>query len=278
MFNAKDIALRGTIQEIVKVYQTQTQRIREAYAALKDAGELLTLALGKDSPYSGIDTLPRGSRSYNDSAVKEVLTDIRQSVWRRLIGQLGIKKVLSESRSNELDQKLSDKENLPEITVENIYQMFELLLENANQFAKEAIVEVYNRLHVNPQHYGGHYKTNQRNAFEDLGKKVILGWTIETSYSREHPYRIRYREDNFLLSVDKVFHNLDGAPFNSAGYKSPLIDAINTSPDGKGETNYFKFACYGNGNLHLEFKRADLLKEFNRIANDGTALKSGFHF
>lgn len=31
-------------------------------------------------------------------------------------------------------------------------------------------------------------------------------------------------------------------------------------------------------NLHLEFKRLDLLKEFNRIANDGSALKSGHIF
>jgi len=36
--------------------------------------------------------------------------------------------------------------------------------------------------------------------------------------------------------------------------------------DGIGETDYFAFRCFKNGNLHLIFKRPDLVRRLNQIA------------
>ena len=67
------------------------------------------------------------------------------------------------------------------------------------------------------------------------------------------------QQENELIAVDKVFYALDSKQFPES-YRSPLIDKITTTSinKGTGETEYFKFKCYGNGNLHLEFKRMDL--------------------
>lgn len=271
LYGTSEVALRGTIIEIVKVYTEQTERVRAAYAALEDAAHVLTVTIGKETTYSGIDTLPSRSSGY-DYVVKEVLTNIKYQTWARLIDRLGIKKLLSVKRNKELHQKLSDKEHLPEITVESIYSMFEVLMENANDFVKEAILEVYEYLHVSPDYgTGGQYKTNQRNAFEDIGKKVIICGAVEPWYGSWH---VRQWTDDRLRALDKVFHALDGKPFLDQGYNCPLLDAVRSCKGG-GETEYFSFKCYQNGNLHLEFKRGDLLKEFNKQANDGTRLKSG---
>jgi len=51
-----------------------------------------------------------------------------------------------------------------------------------------------------------------------------------------------------------------------------LVDAINTS-NGTGETEYFKFKACKNGNLHLEFKRMDLVSKLNQLAGCETALQ-----
>lgn len=57
---------------------------------------------------------------------------------------------------------------------------------------------------------------------------------------------------------------------------TPLVDAIGTSGiKGVGETEYFKFKCYKNGNLHLEFKRSDLVDTLNQIAGDNSQLGRG---
>ncbi len=49
-------------------------------------------------------------------------------------------------------------------------------------------------------------------------------------------------------------------------YHGPLYDAITDSSDGTGKTDYFKFRCCINGNLHLEFLKADLVARLNVVA------------
>ena len=78
------------------------------------------------------------------------------------------------------------------------------------------------------------------------------------------PFRVNYSKDQHILALDSVFSLLDGkGPIRD--YKSPLREAIDAC-DGKGETTYFRFKCYRNGNLHLEFKRLDLVKQLNGLA------------
>lgn len=41
---------------------------------------------------------------------------------------------------------------------------------------------------------------------------------------------------------------------------------------GADETAYFRFRCFKNGNLHIEFKRLDLVARLNQVAG-GARLK-----
>ena len=73
-----------------------------------------------------------------------------------------------------------------------------------------------------------------------------------------------HREQN-IRAIDNVFHALDGnGTIKTHG--GPLIDAIETAKDGTGETQYFKFRCFRNRNLHLEFKRLDVVAKLNAVA------------
>jgi hypothetical protein len=62
-----------------------------------------------------------------------------------------------------------------------------------------------------------------------------------------------------------VFHALDGNGTIKT-HRGPLIDAIEAAKDGTGETDYFRFRCFRNRNLHLEFKRLDLVAKLNTVA------------
>ncbi|MBE7534298.1 MAG: DUF4942 domain-containing protein [Anaerolineales bacterium] len=115
--------------------------------------------------------------------------------------------------------------------------------------------------------------TNQKNASEHIGRKIIRVYSVESTYHNDG-FTVRYYSKQIITALDNVFHSLDGKVM-SGGYISPFIDAIQTSgADGRGETDYFKFKCYQNGNLHIEFKRLDLLKIFNAVAG-GANLPSG---
>lgn len=275
-----ELANRGTIQEIVRIYEAELQNIRTAYHTLHDSAEKLTNALGNPAKWMGIRTLP-STCSEPLRVLADVEIEIRATAWRTLIDRLGVRKILSLSRNKELSEKLHDPKNLPDLTVETIFEMFQLLVGNTEVFAREAITEVYEALHITPNRetwYPKQHKTNLKNAVEDLGNKIILTHCVGPHYGTTG-FKVNYgRCVDTLTALDKVFHILDGEPFNDSGYTCPLVDAVNTAPDGKGETEYFKFKAYQNGNLHIEFKHLDLLKEFNKIANDGTALKSGTIF
>lgn len=62
-----------------------------------------------------------------------------------------------------------------------------------------------------------------------------------------------------------MFALLDGKP-GVTTHQGWLADAICAADGGIGETEYFAFKCYGNGNLHLRFKRMDLVKKLNAVA------------
>src|SRR5438874_1244611 len=73
-----------------------------------------------------------------------------------------------------------------------------------------------------------------------------------------------YREQH-IRAIDNVFHALDGNGTIKT-HRGPLIDAIEAAKDGTGETDYFRFRCFRNRNLHLEFRRLDLVAKLNAVA------------
>ena len=168
---------------------------------------------------------------------------------------------MSDKRVKELDDLLKDGD-LPEITEENIFNLLEKFIEDAPAIQEELFEQVFKLLRP-PGGYGGEYKTNDK--FK-VGKKVILTWMVDRRC--DGSFHVSYYHSDELNALDRVFHLLDGAGIQN-GYQSLLVQAIDTCEDGKGETDYFKFKCYKNRNLHIEFKRMDIVKELNRIAGGG---------
>jgi hypothetical protein len=255
-----DLTTANSVAAMIEIYRCEVARTQAAYEALKESEKNLKAAFGNQ--YSNFSTLPE--RAYDaDSTFKEVQRKLKKNAWRAFIDMLEIRKVLSIKRAAELDKRLDDPDKLPEITFAAVYEMFDLLVSNSNDFAQEAVHEVYDFLRPHSGYSGANYKTNQKNARIELGRKIIMTAMIDGASGGG--FHVNYHNDQKLIALDNVFHALEGKG-HMAGYKSPLLDAINTCQAGKGETDYFKFKCYQNRNLHLEFKRLDLLKTFNAIA------------
>ena len=263
-----DLTKSNTVAAMIEIYHCEVARTKAAYEALKQAQENLKAAFGNQ--YSDFSTMPE--RVYDaDNAFKDVQRKLKKNAWRAFINMLEIRKVLSIKRAAELDKRLDDPDKLPEITFAAVYEMFDLLVSNSKDFAQEAVHEVYDFLRPHSEYSGANYKTNQKNACVELGRKIIMTSMLDNAHGGG--FRVNYYNDQKLIALDNVFHALEGKG-HMEGYKSPLLDAINTCQSGVGETDYFKFKCYRNRNLHLEFKRLDLLKNFNAIAG-GMNLKPG---
>ncbi len=269
-----DLIKRGTIAEKVNAYNSAIRKIEIAYESLTIAEAELKSAFSIGERYdTNFGTLPgrhHGSTENVGNSLKVVKEEIKRRAWRTLYQSLEIDRIASIKRRDDIHKRLEEGQ-LPEITIESIYEMFESLNQSVNEFAKESVQEVYKWLRPNADSYEmTHYKTNQKNAAFELKKKIVKNQMVQLSY---RSYRTNYYNEKYLIALDKVFHMLDGTNMLEKSHRSPLVDAINTS-DGSSsvKTDYFLCRMYLNGNLHIEFLRPDLVQQFNAIAG-GANLK-----
>jgi hypothetical protein len=185
----------------------------------------------------------------------ETIDKIRIKIWQAIIAKSEIRRFLSVKEAGLLDTKL-EKGLFPEVTIEEINNVVRSAMANIQNFADEMVTETFEFLRPR----SGGYVTNRKFQGE-LGKRTVLHW-VEQYYGSKK-FRVRYHYEKEVRAVDNVFHALDGKGF-TASYYGDLHNAIEGCT-GSGETEYFRFKCYMNGNLHLEFKRMDLVKKMNAI-------------
>ena len=261
----KTLFKRHNIGELVGVYEEAKEIIEHSYQELEKADELLQAA--------GIEyatSLPNQHRRYKkgeDTTSGRVMGEINEKVWRHVVALMEIKKFLSIKKAKELDEQL-DKGEFPPISYDNIFNTFLAMMAQAEDFAADQIKEVYDWLRPRSEDRR-EYKTN---SVWELGKKVIK-YGIEQPWSVDGNWHLSHWYEQHFIALDKSFHTLDGAPVNNlkGSYYMPLVSAIReaTGVQPEGETDYFKFKLFKNGNIHVTFKRPDLVKEFNRVAGGG---------
>jgi Domain of unknown function (DUF4942) len=236
------------IAQLMLAIQTQSQRMRSAF---DPDGEITYSPFDLDFKYDG--------QQYNAEDFDRIREKMARRAWRILFDHLGVKNVMSVKKRGEFEHQL-ERGDLPEVTEANIIGVIAGLAGDAKEFARDAAKEVFDMLRP-AKGWGGDYKTN--NAFR-VGRKVILPHRVERCWNGK-TYRANYHREKELVALDGVFHLLDGKGVMREP-RGPLCKAIEASPDGRGETDFFAFKCFKNGNLHLTMKRLDLVKELNGLA------------
>lgn len=254
---------RTTLTELCAAWAQSEAQIKQAFKDITEAQERLTAFF--DGGYRNF-TVESHRQSVDFAKPEPSIKNLQKQVWAALIERLELRKILSLKRISEMDKQIETGEGLPEITLQNVQAILESNLNNAGQFLQEKVIECYEMLR--PCGWSlSDYKTNQKSAAAGVGHKVIMTWAVRRSYGGG--FEVSYgRHRDELRALDQVFHLLDGAA-QSRDYNGPLVDAISkqtTSDKNTFETVYFRGRCFQNQNLHLEFKRADLVDRFNAIA------------
>jgi len=256
--NDTDIIPRHTVQMLAESYRLAVQEIHEGYAKLAQAQSRLTQSF--DATY-GFDAMPKHEEYCSNPAEAPgaVCPRINRAAWRAVVDRMGVRQHLSIKRSQELDAQLEGKgEALPDLNEANVFALFEKTLAEHDQCIDEAVREVFELLRP----HRSEYKTNSE--FE-VPARVILSGYVDNGYSSHQPFHVSYNRDKELLAINNVFFSLDGRHVDQP-WHGELGAAIDATPNGRGETAYFRFKCHRNRNLHLEFKRLDLLAKLNTIA------------
>lgn len=244
-----------TVAQLVGIYRQSEQEIRQAFSLIEGARQRLRTQFG-DHHYGFDVEVTHGSNRRACDTADELMGKLKKDAWRILVDRMELRRVLSIKRAAELDEQLESGNGLPEIDETQILAMMEGTLMKTPDYLAEAVKEVFNWLRPHSS-----YKTNEK---WKVGRKVVLKWCVTRAYGRVG-FRINYHREQNLTALENVFLMLDGKGTVKTSHAA-LRDAIDKTTTGSGETDYFKFKCFKNQNLHLEFKRLDLVDKLNLTA------------
>jgi hypothetical protein len=261
-----DLTRHTTVGELVAAFQKAEATIRTCFAALvqaqADVNAVFTLG------GSGDIRIDASRYGYHDSfddpdfCVQRMARD----AWRCIVERLELRRMMSIKRWDELERQIKEGV-MPAITEENVAAFAQQYLDRLPDMLTEAVSEVFDWLRP----WNTDYKTNSK---LEVGRRVVLTYIVSKRWSGDG-FEVRYHTDQKLIALENVFNALDGNGQINKTHYSALSTAIKESgASGHGETPLFKFRVYGNGNMHLEFRRLDLLARFNQIAG-GRKLRPG---
>ena len=263
----EDGALVGThsVTSIVAAHQQAEEKIREAFSMVRGACKLLdeTVSLG------GRSTYVRGRHrtySFDESEAEDVLVNLRRATWEAIVERSRVRAAMSIEAWQKLEKQISNDEP-PAVTVENVEALIAQFRADAPSMLEASVKEVFEFLRP----HNDRYKTNTQ--FE-IGERVILSSCVSRGYGRTWDTG-SYR-DQHLIALENVFMVLDGKVPQRTGYYADLAVEIKRIPIGDpchGGTPYFEFRGHRNGNLHLRFRRMDLVRRLNAVAG-GARLRS----
>ena len=270
-----DIARSIGIAELCREWQQADKDIREAFAMIVSAQDRLQSLFGSDFRTLSVQ---KHSGYVNFADPGEALKELHRQVWVAIAGKLEIRTMLSLAKLKELDAQLASGAGLPPIEFGAVMATLEGILAQRADYLRDKVAECYRWLRPEGA-WREKYVTNAKSLALGVGEKVILTYAVRRGYAANGAFEVNYGHtmDN-LRALDQVFHLLDGQP-QSTTYNGDLCEAIRaqTSRDSNCfKSKYFAGRCFQNGNLHLTFRRADLVDQFNLICG-GNALKEPVH-
>lgn len=219
----------------------------EALRLIEDARRITEMARDVLAPL-GPYLMPRGGQIPEDQ--QRVRCELDQSMWRRAFDLTGFKQLMDAEAVAAFERSLAPK--TPEFTEANIRATFIDLQINADHMFRRGIFNVFRYL-------SDDYRTNASEPFR-IGRKVVMSWMVGPSFRKGMQIKYGWAADK-LNDLDRVFQTLDGKPFQARSLEMAMTAAFEEGA--VFENELYRAKAFKNGNMHLEFKRQDLLDKVN---------------
>jgi hypothetical protein len=251
----QELISRTSAIALVAEYQSAVREVEQAFALLQKAKQRMTLVFGG---YHGF-ILAGNVNDYNleDELVrsKELM---RKKAWSGVFAKINIREILSVTKAEELDRQLRGE--LPELTEENLWASLKQLDDNMGSLLEDSAREVFDFLRPHQERY-------ETNSTTQVGEKVIIESAMDKPWKKEKVTSLDSYHEKYIRALDNVFHLLDGQGISK--YPDDLCTVIKDALRGRMQscdTPYFSCKWFRNTNLHITFKRLDLVQELNKLA------------
>lgn len=193
-----------------------------------------------------------------------------QRLWRQAFDYTGFMQIMDREAKAEFLAEVD--RNPPAFTVQNIRSTFLSISQQAETLFARGLVNVFLRL-------SDKHKSNTKEPFK-VNRKAVLTYMVEKDW-RKPTVMISHRSyaSEQLNDIDRVFKMLDGKKHAPRELEQACNVAFSEAENGnRYHDDYYEIRGFMNGNLHIIFKRADLLDKANKVIGDyynGSALADG---
>lgn len=251
MSNRTDVAIPKTLVDYIGYVDEGIQLLEHSYALEQKA----LSKLGKVGHYVN----PGVGWGYNKPA--EAKKNIYAGAWRAAIRQTGLTRYMDEQALNAFEKSL--ERNPPPFDLANIRLNLLEFAQKADEMFARGVVNIFHGLSCE-------YVRHRKSPFE-VPKKIILNGACQEGY--RGAMQVGYVWGARFSDIDRVFKVLDEEEFEPSQLRWSLDAAWKEG--WPYEDDYYWAKPYKNGNVHITFKREDLLVKVNtQIANyyEGKAL------
>lgn len=265
-----DLAKRSTVTELVNAFARAEADVRTAFAMIVAAETAVNAVFAPGSNHTEIKVCASShGRSSDFANIERTIVRMRRAAWKEIVERLELHRMQSVKRNEAMHLEL-DNEKLtpPPLNEEALLNFIAHHSASLPAMINEAVREVFDWLRPRSSMPGAKLKTNQKNARLEVGPKVVINNCLRFSTPNGvYAYTIAYGYTQNFVAMENVFRGLAGKGATLPQNHSDIQNAIeNSGPNWAGETEFFAFKCYGNMNLHIRFKRLDLLAKLNQMA------------
>jgi len=172
-------------------------------------------------------------------------------VWTYLIGATELQSLMDADTLAAFRHQV--RKEPPEVTLDNLISTLTDPRDRRGSILQQSLVNLFkklNRAFVNNDAYR-------------LGRKIIREYAIAKYGGFDGHTR------DMVAHLDRLFHTLDGKPPpNHLGDATNIINKASYANEKGCESEYFRFELYRDGNLHIVFKRPDIVAKANKIVAD----------
>lgn len=241
-----DVAIPKTLEDFVAAKESALAKIEQARMLIDAAEQEMNEVARYCIPTEVSIRLTK----------EEIAKHVNRSLWNAAMDKTGFKQLMDTEALNQFKDSL--QRDPPDFTIDNIRSHFLTMFQDADMMFKRGLVNVFRKLDSS-------YRTNEKEPFK-VGSKVILGYTF-TNWSGylQVGYGMYNHGTDRLNDIDRVFKTLDGKKHHPRELECAINDKFKSTREYIYEDDYYRIKGFKNGNMHLEFKRADLLEKANDI-------------
>jgi hypothetical protein len=254
-----DIALRQSLEDMVEARAKTLKLIADGHRLIREAEDAISVVGRLLFP---IDSVPR------EREMKNIEQALDRRMWRHAFEHTGLTQYMDAKALAEFRSSL--ERDPPAFTMENARTALLSAAQDADMMFARGLVNLF--LGLSKEH-----KTNTKEPFK-VSRKAIRTWVFDTWYS--YPWVRHGHGSDLLNDIDRVFQTLDGKKHHPGALVNKMNEHFrdNLHEGQPYEDELYRIKGFKNGNMHIEFKRQDLLDKANRIIHDyykGQALAEG---